>query len=57
MSARNTQIKRPDMPLWAARNPMLTMSQKLVDIFEELKMNYLQASALHNLPRRVKDKP
>jgi hypothetical protein len=44
------------MPFWAARNPMLTVSQVLVDIFDELKMNDLQASALHNLPGRVKEK-
>jgi hypothetical protein len=45
------------MPFWAARNPMLTMSQVLADIFDELKLNDLQASAQRNLPGRVKDKP
>jgi hypothetical protein len=31
------------MPFSAAGNPVLTMSQILVDIFEELEMNDLQA--------------
>jgi hypothetical protein len=47
----------PDMPLWAARNPMPTISQILVDVFQELKMSIPQASAQRNLPGQVKEKP